>query len=96
MQVEPFKVICIDDKNIPMEIPIDCRVVDQEVYTVGGVEFLLSSQAQGFHIIEKPLGENCFPYHYWSPKRFAIYTEDMAKAHAEIEEMIKPDVFHIA
>lgn len=96
MQVEPFKVICIDDKNIPAEIPIDCRVVDQEVYTVGGVEFLLSSQAQGFHIIEKPLGENCFPYHYWSPNRFAIYTEDMAKAHAELEELIKPDVFHVA
>lgn len=84
MQVEPFKVICVNDKNIPSQIPLESRVVEGEVYHVGGVEFLLSSSAQGFHIIEKPLGENCFPYHYWGPHRFEPYDEKMDEALADL------------
>jgi hypothetical protein len=96
MQVEPFKVICIDDKNIPDEIPQEDRVIDGEVYTVGGIEYLLSSSVIGFHIIEKPLGDHCFPYHYWGQHRFALYTPEMEKAHAEIEELVKPDKIYAA
>lgn len=96
MQVEPFKVICIDDKAIPSNIPLEERVVDGEIYHVVGIEHLLSSSVVGFYIQEKPLAEHCFPYHYWSAKRFAEYTPDMAKAHAEIEEMVKPDKIHAA
>ena len=96
MQIEPFKVICINDKNIPEEIPINERVVDGEVYHVGGIEYLLSSKVVGFYIIEKPLGEHCFPYHYWGTHRFAEYTDDMAKVEEEIEEMLKPDKIYAA
>ena len=96
MNIEPFKVICIDDTKIPTEIPKDLRVVNGEVYHVDGVENLLSSKVIGFTIVEKPLGEECFPYHYWGTHRFAEYTPEMEAMEAELEEMLKPDKIYVA
>ena len=92
MQVEPFKVICVDDKNQPAQIKAESKVVKGDEYTVDSVEFLLSSQAQGFTLVEKPLGEDCFPYFYWTPSRFRLITEAESLHMSEsIADLIKED-----
>ena len=96
MDIEPLKVICINDKNIPSQIPIELHVIDGEIYTAVGIEHLLSSAVIGFRIEEKPLGEECFPYHYWGAHRFAEYTPEMESLSSEIKEMIKHDKIHAA
>jgi len=97
MQVEPFKVICVDDKNQPPQINAESRVVEGDEYTVDSVEFLLSSQAQGFTLVEKPLGEECFPYFYWTPTRFRLLTEAESLHMSEsIADLIKKDDFQTA
>lgn len=72
MQVEPFKVICINDKNIPKEIPKELHIKYGETYTVDAIVHLLSSPVIGFKLQELPLGEECFPYHYWGSHRFGL------------------------
>ena len=94
MDIEPLKVLCINDKKIPKEIPIELRIVDGEVYTAEGVVHLLSSSVIGFRLLEKPLGKDCFPYHYWSAHRFIPYEEDMMQVESEIAELIKPNEHH--
>jgi hypothetical protein len=92
MTIEPFKVLCINDKNIPKEIPEYLRVVDGEVYTAEGLVHLLSSAIIGIIISEKPLGEECFPYHYWGAHRFIPYEQDMIELEREIEMLIESPI----
>lgn len=96
MHVEPFKVICIDDKNIPKEIPQELHPQEMKVYTAEGVVHLLSSSIIGLNIVECPLSEETtFPYHYWKASRFIPYTEEamaeLMSVEKEIADMIKPD-----
>ena len=94
MQVQPFKVKCIDDKNIPAKIPKELHVKEGEVYTAEGIVHLLSSPIIGIKLIEKPLGEECFPYHYWGIHRFEPFDEKLEELMNEVNELIKPDVTH--
>lgn len=89
MNIEPMQVLCINDKNIPKEIPKELHVVDGEVYTAEGIVHLLSSQVIGLIITEKPLGEECFPYHYWGAHRFIPYEKEMLELEEEIAMMVE-------
>ena len=85
----PMKIICVNDKNYPKEIPIEKRAKQGNTYTLIGAQFLLSSQSIGFEILELPLDDTCFPYHYHNPSRFEPYNEkDMSSLDAELNEIL--------
>jgi hypothetical protein len=87
----PMKIMCINDKNRPQEIPANKWVVNGEVYTLIGVQPLLSSNSMGFELAEIQLGEECFPYHYFNPDRFVPVEEtELDALEAELDEILYP------
>ena len=89
----PMKIMCINDKNKPNEIPQSKWITEGEVYTLISVQHLLSSQSMGFELAEIKLGEECFPYHYFSPERFVPIDEtELKNAMAEIDELLTPAI----
>lgn len=89
----PMKIMCINDKNRPQEIPADKWIQAGEVYTLIEAQPLLSSNSLGFVLAEITLGEDCFPYHYFNPDRFVPVDEQEMKAmEAELDEILNPTV----
>ena len=87
----PMKIMCINDKNKPQEIPANKWIHSGEVYTLIGVQPLLSSNSMGFELAEITLGEECFPYHYFNPDRFVPVDEkEMEAVEAELYEILHP------
>jgi hypothetical protein len=87
----PMKIMCINDKNRPQEIPANKWLVNGEVYTLIGVQPLLSSNSMGFELAEIQLGEECFPYHYFNPDRFVPVEEtELDALEAELDEILYP------
>jgi hypothetical protein len=87
----PMKIICINDKHKPKEIPIEKWIKYGEMYTLIGVQHLLSSDKLGFELAEIKLGEDCFPYHYFDPNRFAPIDEaSMEHMESEIYDLVHP------
>ena len=87
----PMKIMCVNDKNKPQEIPQDKWVKNGEVYTLIGVQPLLSSNSMGFELAEIKLGEECFPYHYFNPERFIPVEEaELDALEAELDEILYP------
>jgi hypothetical protein len=86
-----MKIMCINDKNRPQEIPVEKWVTNGEVYTLIGVQPLLSSNSMGFELAELPLGDECFPYHYFNPERFIPVEEtELDALEAELDEILYP------
>lgn len=89
-----FKVVCINDKNIPAEIPAELRVEAHEMYTVSGVERMFWQPGKiGLKLKELPFPEG-FKYSSWISERFRPATEDdylaleaVAELLQEVEEM---------
>ena len=87
----PMKIMCVNDKNRPQEIPANKWVVKGEVYTLIAVQPLLSSNSMGFELAEIQLGEDCFPYHYFNPDRFVPIEEtELDAIEAELDEILYP------
>lgn len=87
----PIKIMCVDDANKPQEIPQDKWITRGEVYTLIGVQPLLSSNSMGFELAEIKLGEECFPYHYFNPNRFIPIEEtELDALEAELDEILYP------
>jgi hypothetical protein len=88
----PMKIICINDANKPKEIPAEKWIKLHQVYTLVGVQNLLSSNSFGFELDEIKLDDTCFPYHYFNPERFApidAIEEDMMH---QVDEIINPTI----
>jgi len=86
-----MKVLCINDKNKPKEIPQHKWVKQGEEYTLIDVQHLLSSNSMGFELAEIKLDETCFPYHYFNPDRFVPIDEQILKElEAELDEILYP------
>jgi hypothetical protein len=87
----PMKIMCVNDKNRPQEIPANKWVVNGEVNTLIAVQPLLSSNSMGFELAEIQLGEDCFPYHYFNPDRFVPIEEtELDALEAELDEILYP------
>jgi hypothetical protein len=81
-----MKVICINDKNRPSDIPISKWIVEGEMYTVVKV---MKCNAQGgiygFQLEEVDLN-GCEPYLYFVSDRFSpIVTLPMRTEEVELE-----------
>tara|TARA_R100000654_G_scaffold34224_2_gene59660 strand:+ start:1146 stop:1430 length:285 start_codon:yes stop_codon:yes gene_type:complete len=79
----PLKLICINDRNKPPEIPDDKWIKYGETYTLINVQFLDINNQMGFEISEITLDDSCFPYHYFTPERF------IPKDDEELEQLDK-------
>jgi hypothetical protein len=88
----PMKILCINDDNRPKEIPVEKWIVKDMVYTLIGVQNLLSSHSFGFELDEITLDETCFPYHYFNPDRFVPLDAIMQDMEHQIDEIINPTI----
>ena len=91
----PFEVICIDDKNRPVEIPSSKWPVKGQKYTVIGVAPSPMNGVLGFQLEELVLGDDCFPYGCFNTKRFGLpvqekkdaIEEELADLGIEVQEL---------
>jgi hypothetical protein len=75
-----MRVICINDKNRPPQIPIEQWVKEGEIYTITEiVRLALQSNKLGVLLKEVQIGPEYFPYEYFDMIRFAPYFENVIK-----------------
>jgi hypothetical protein len=93
MSTLPLKLICIDDKNKPKEIPKEKWVKYGETYTLINVQFLDVENTMGFELDEITLDKSCFPYHYFTPDRFIPKDEEeLEQLDEAYKELINEDI----
>jgi len=80
MSTLPIKIVCINDRNKPLEIPNDKWITYGQIYTLINVQFLNINNQMGFELLEITLDESCFPYHYFTPDRFIPITDKELKS----------------
>jgi Fe-S-cluster containining protein len=77
------RLLCIDDKEKPIEIPKDKWIVKDEEYTAIWITIHPNQgNIQGVQLAELTLDESCLPYETFKLNRFAIHMDDL-------EEFIK-------
>ena len=85
----PFKVVCVDDKNRPNDIPLSSWVKEQNIYTVIEVSVLRMQNGHlGFKLEEINI-DHCFPYQYFSSSRFVIILDEEFLIQLEAEKLLK-------
>lgn len=85
-----MKVICIDDKNRPNEVPANRWVKINEEYTIIAVAYLTIQNTYGCKLAELN-NDDLFPYQYFALNRFAISVHEIESAvknqELELEEV---------
>jgi len=73
--MQPFKVICLDDTHRPDGIPTSKWITKGKNYTVIEVSKMrMQGNLLGFKLAEIDL-DSCFPYQYFTAKRFGIIVD---------------------
>lgn len=71
-KMQPFKVICIDDRDKPETIPSSKWIKRGKEYTVIQVDKIrLQGGMLGFKLAEINI-DDCVPYQYFAARRFGI------------------------
>ena len=82
-----MKVVCIDDKNRPNEIPTSKWVKEKKEYTVIKADYMnQQNKLLGYQLQEIDLS-GCFPYTYFAAKRFAIVAPDKEEEVVAVKEL---------
>jgi len=82
-----MKVVCINDKNRPNEIPTSKWIKEKTEYTVIKADYLsIQNKILGYQLEEIDLTD-CFPYLYFVASRFAIVKPDEEMERIVEEEM---------
>ena len=76
------EVICVDDKNKPLEIPKRKWVVEGNVYHViftctAFTDIEMTKKTLAFSLAEIELTDAEYPYEYFNSKRFGITAENL-------------------
>lgn len=79
------RIICINDKNKPKEIPQSLWVKKDEVYHILMIKYSIPSKTMAYSLEEIELDESCAPYEVFDAKRFAIHQDDIE----EFQELAK-------
>lgn len=79
-----MKVICINDKNRPNEVPMNRWIKKDEEYTIIAVTYLTIQNTYGCKLAEIN-NDDLFPYQYFALNRFAISVQEIEKAVKEQE-----------
>lgn len=83
---QPFKVICLDDKNRPDGIPTSKWVKQGEPYTViEVVKMNLQNNILGFKLAELNI-DDCLPYQYFAATRFGIPASPKKLEEVEVKQ----------
>jgi hypothetical protein len=81
-----MKVVCINDSNRPLDIPIEKWVKKDEEYTVVRfVRMVAQGGKMGVELEEIDLTD-CFPYEFFSADRFAILDKEFDESEQEVLE----------
>ena len=81
-----MKVICINSKNRPKQIPPEKWIEEGMTYTVISTTVMnIQRNKIGLKLAEIDLGQSCFPYEYFDADRFAMATETPVLKEAELE-----------
>lgn len=82
-----MQVLCINDKNKPTQIPQEQWIKVGKTYTVTQIIALpLQPGIAGFLLKEVSLSQDCFPYEFYSSKRFVEVLETEQEAVEALEE----------
>jgi len=83
-----MKVICINDKNRPNEVPLNRWVKKDEEYTIIAVTFLTIQNTYGCKLAEIN-NDDLFPYQFFALDRFAISKSEIEEAINENELVLE-------
>ena len=73
------RVICLNEKGRPNEIPIDKWPIEGEQYHIKWIYKQLQQKGiQGVELAEFDISE-CVPYNCYDLRRFGIFSDDMNK-----------------
>lgn len=88
--MNPFKVICIDDRDRPETIPMSRWIKKGKEYTVIKVDKLnMQGGMLGFKLAEINI-DDCVPYQYFSARRFGIPVNPVKmEVEAELDRLLK-------
>jgi hypothetical protein len=85
------KILCINDKNRPNEIPLSKWIKKGEFYTpIKLLKCNVQGGILGFILAEIDLDASCEPYKCFDVKRFAVPVEDKV-----LEEQIETELIEI-
>lgn len=89
MNMEQFKVICVNDNARPKDFPIGCWITKGEQYTVSESKYLTRQRMSiGYKLAEIQIPEDC-EYQFFLSNRFKACTEDDLKAEEAMNELLK-------
>lgn len=87
-----MKVLCINDKNKPEQIPQDQWIEEGVIYTVTkAIHLPLQPGIAGFLLKEVSLSPDCFPYEFYSSNRFAVILDKLQENEAEVNELVEEE-----
>lgn len=88
-----MKVLCIDDKKKPVQIPQSLWLEEGIIYTVKQVIHLpLQPGIAGFLLKEVSLSPDCFPYEFYSSNRFAVIMDSLEEKQEEVNELVEEEL----
>lgn len=79
-----MKVICINDKDRPNEVPSSRWIKEGNKYTIVSVSYMSQQNIYGCKL-EEINNDDLFPWTFFALNRFAITTEEVEKAIKEKE-----------
>ena len=84
-----MRVLCINDKKKPEQIPQNQWVEEGVIYTVTkAINLPLQSGIAGFLLKEVSLSPDCFPYEFYSSNRFGIILDNVE----ELSELLEKEL----
>jgi hypothetical protein len=87
-----MRVLCIDDKKKPGQIPQSQWVEEGVVYTVTkAIHLPLQPGIAGFLLKEVSLSPDCFPYEFYSSSRFVVIA-DKIEEKEEVSELVEEEL----
>lgn len=87
--MENFKVVCINDRNRPSDVPAKNWIEKNQVYTViETATMYFQKMTTGYRLAEVSLPSDS-QYKYYIANRFRLYDENDAEAEQAVEELIE-------
>jgi hypothetical protein len=84
-----FHVVCINAKNKPTEIPTNCWVEEQEIYTVVAVQKMALQGGLLSFVLEEVTPPADSPFDSYLADRFRPATDDDFEAIAAVKELLE-------
>jgi hypothetical protein len=89
-----MRVICVDDSNKPIKVPVEQWIKKGETYTITRlIHLALTPGKMGVLLKEVQLGASCFPYEFYDAERFApenlvVSILETVQEEANLEELV--------